>query len=213
MFLLYGFLWYLVIAHVGVSAGLHRYFAHRAFKAHWLYEVLVLWLTNLIWLRSPIGWIGVHRMHHHHSDTDLDPHSPKYKGLANVIFGVWKVKQIPTKYAKDLYSNPFILFFHKYWALIWGIQAIIALAISWKVLVAYTLLPSALALIGFGLVNGLCHVGGKSRNLPIINLLTAGEGYHDEHHNGMNFRFHKYDHTGAFLEWLSKGGLIERTKI
>ncbi len=212
MFLLYGFLWYLVIAHIGVSAGLHRYFAHRAFEAHWIYEVVVLWMTNLIGLRSPIGWMGVHRMHHHLSDTEHDPHSPKYKGFWKVLFGFFIVDKIPSKYVRDLYENPRILFFHKYWAYIWAVQAGIALMISWQFLLAYTVIPSVLALIGFGLINAGCHIGGKSRNFPIVNLLTAGEGYHDEHHKGYNFRFHKYDHMGAFLELISNYGLIKKLK-
>ena len=210
MFLLYGFLWYLIIAHVGVSAGLHRYFAHKAFKSHWIYEILVLWMTNLIGLRSPIGWMGVHRMHHHHSDTDLDPHSPLKVGFWKVLFGIWKVEKIPTKYVRDLYQNPRILFFHNYWHVIWATQAFVALLISWQFFVAYTVIPSILSLIGFGLVNGVCHVGGKSRNFPIINILTAGEGYHAEHHKGKNLRFHKYDHMGAILEWLMKIKVIAK---
>ena len=210
MFLLYGFLWYLIIAHVGVSAGLHRCFAHKAFKSHWIYEILVLWMTNLIGLRSPIGWMGVHRMHHHHSDTDLDPHSPLKVGFWKVLFGIWKVEKIPTKYVRDLYQNPRILFFHNYWHVIWATQAFVALLISWQFFVAYTVIPSILSLIGFGLVNGVCHVGGKSRNFPIINILTAGEGYHAEHHKGKNLRFHKYDHMGAILEWLMKIKVIAK---
>jgi len=208
--LIFGFIWYLVIAHFAVSAGLHRYFAHKAFNANWLYEIFVLWATNLIGLRSPIGWIGVHRMHHHHSDTSHDPHSPLNVGFWKVLFGTWKVEHIPVKYVKDLYKNPRILFFHKYWHLIWGVQIFFAFLISWQFLIAYTVIPAILALIGFGLVNGLCHIGGKSRNVPAINLLTAGEGYHAEHHKGKNLRFHKFDQTGAVLEWLIRLKIIAK---
>lgn len=210
MFILLGFLWYLIIAHVGVSAGLHRYFAHKAFKSNWVYEILVLWMTNLIGLRSPIGWLGVHRMHHHHSDTDLDPHSPLTKGFWKVLLGLFKVDNIPTKYVRDLFANPRIVFFHKYWHIIWGVQIILAYLVSWKFLIAFTILPTLLSLIGFGLVNSLCHLGGKSRNVPFINFLVAGEGYHAEHHKGKNLRFHKYDHMGAILEWLMKRQMIAK---
>lgn len=210
MFILIGFLWYLIIAHIGVSAGLHRYFAHKAFKSNWVYEILVLWMTNLIGLRSPIGWLGVHRMHHHHSDTNLDPHSPLTKGFWKVLLGWFKVDNIPTKYVRDLFANPRIVFFHKYWHIVWGVQIVLAYLISWKFLVAFTIIPTFLSLIGFGLVNGLCHLGGISRNVPFINFLVAGEGYHAEHHKGKNLRFHKYDHTGAFLEWLIKRQMIAK---
>ena len=42
--LLFGVLWYQIIAHVGISAGLHRYWAHRAFVAGTLFEILTLYM-------------------------------------------------------------------------------------------------------------------------------------------------------------------------
>ena len=38
--LLFGFLWYQIIAHVGISAGLHRYWAHKSFTAGPLFEII-----------------------------------------------------------------------------------------------------------------------------------------------------------------------------
>ena len=88
--LIIGFVWYQVIAHVGISSGLHRYFAHRAFRAGHVFEVITLYMSVLAGSRSPIGWIAAHRMHHHHSDTDKDPHSPNTKGFWTVLFSLWK---------------------------------------------------------------------------------------------------------------------------
>ena len=79
--LLIGFIWYQIIAHVGISAGLHRYWAHKSFTAGPIFEIVTLYFATLAGARSPIGWISAHRMHHHHSDKELDPHSPKYKGF------------------------------------------------------------------------------------------------------------------------------------
>ena len=67
-----------------------------------------------------------------------------------------------------------------------------------------------MALIGFGSVNALCHINGKSRNVPAINLIAAGEGYHAEHHKGKNLRFHKWDHMGALLEWAMRKKIIAK---
>ena len=204
MWILYSFLWYQFIAHVGVSAGLHRYFAHKAFKAGPWFEWLVLFVTNLIGLRSPIGWMGAHRMHHHHSDTENDPHSPKYKGFWNILLGIWQVKQIPSKYVKDLYENPRIVFYHKHWGKLWFLKSAIAFLISPYLFLGITVLPTIWSLIGFGLINAGCHKHGEARNWWPANFMAAGEGYHLGHHEGNNLRFHKYDHTGAILEWLIK---------
>lgn len=210
--LLIGFIWYQIIAHVGISAGLHRCLAHKAFKANSLFEILILYMCVLAGSRSPIGWISSHRMHHHHSDTDLDPHSPSVKGFLKIFFSRWTIPSIPAKYVKDLYNNPRIVFFHYHWRKIWIITAIITLLISPYFFVAFVLMPAILSLIGFGMVNAITHMNKSVRNVPWINLLTAGEGYHKEHHDGRNFRYHKFDQTGFVLEYLEKMRFIERLK-
>jgi stearoyl-CoA desaturase (delta-9 desaturase) len=210
--LLLGFIWYQIIAHVGISSGLHRYWAHKSFRASKIFEILTLYLCVLAGSRSPIGWIAAHRMHHHHSDTELDPHSPNIKGFLTVFFSLWTIPSIPAKYVKDLYNNPRIVFFHNHWRKIWAITAIIALLISPYFFVAFVLMPAILALIGFGMVNAITHMNNNVRNVPWINILVAGEGYHKGHHDGFSFRFHKFDQTGFVLEHLEKIGFIERLK-
>ena len=57
-----------ILSSIVVSAGYHRYFAHRAFKAGVWYEYLVLILGPLSGAGHVLGWVGVHRLHHNHSD-------------------------------------------------------------------------------------------------------------------------------------------------
>ena len=83
--LVLGFLWYQLIAIFGLSIGLHRYFAHRQFKTTKVFETISLFLSMLAFSRSPLGWIGAHRIHHRYSDTNNDPHSPAHKGFWNVL--------------------------------------------------------------------------------------------------------------------------------
>ena len=210
--LLCGFIWYQIIAHVGISAGLHRYWAHKAFKAHPVFEIITLYMSVLAGSRSPIGWIAAHRMHHHHSDTDLDPHSPNTKGFWKVLFSLWTIDNIPAKYVKDLYDNPRIVFFHKHWGKIWLLTSLISFAISPYFFIAFVLVPAVLAPIGFGMVNAITHSDNKVQNVPWINILVAGEGYHKGHHDGLSFRYHKYDQTGFVLEMLEKMKFIKRRK-
>ena len=79
--LIFGFIWYQVIAMFGLSIGLHRHFAHNQFKTSKLFEVVSLFLAMLAFSRSPLSWIGAHRLHHRFSDTPKDPHSPTHKGF------------------------------------------------------------------------------------------------------------------------------------
>ena len=58
-----------------VASGLHRYFAHHAFRTSRLGQV-VLAVGGCVAFTDPIGFAGKHRIHHRYSDTDGDPHSP-----------------------------------------------------------------------------------------------------------------------------------------
>jgi len=207
--LIVGVMWYQVIAHVGISMGLHRYWAHQAFNSGVLFEVVSLYMSVLAGARSPIGWIAAHRMHHHHSDTELDPHSPTVKGFWTVFLSLWKIPSISPKYSKDLFSNPRIRFFHCHWKWIWISSAVIAVLISTEVFVAFIVIPAVLAPIGFGMVNAISHRNNKVSNVVWINLLVAGEGYHKGHHDGKIVRYHKYDATGFILEQLIKIGVFK----
>ena len=57
-------------------------------------------------IRTPIGWIASHRMHHKHSDGPNDPHAAKHVGFWKVLLTTWDIKNIPMQYARDLYKNP-----------------------------------------------------------------------------------------------------------
>ena len=214
--LLAGLVWYQIIAHVGISAGIHRYWAHKSFKVSSpfvnIFEVITLYMSVLAGSRSPIGWISAHRMHHHFSDTEKDPHSPSFKGFWTVFFSLWSIKKIDAAYSKDLFANPRMLFFHKNWQWVWIGTSLITVVISPYLFLSVVLIPGILAPIGFGTVNAICHMNGKSRNLPLANLLVAGEGYHNEHHKGKSFSFHKFDLTGIVLKKLDSLKIITKLK-
>ena len=70
-YVFFGFLWYQVIATFGISIGLHRHFAHKQFEVSKLYEIVILFLITLTGARSPLGWIGAHRIHHANADTEI----------------------------------------------------------------------------------------------------------------------------------------------
>jgi len=80
----------LVLTHItiaSVTIFLHRHQAHNAldlkpvvshFFRFWL------WLTTGIVTRE---WVAIHRKHHATCETADDPHSPRQKGIATVLFG------------------------------------------------------------------------------------------------------------------------------
>ena len=196
-----GFLWYQVIAVFGLSIGLHRYFTHEQFDVSKIYEVIILFLITLAGARSPLGWIGAHRIHHDNADTDKDPHSPDRLGFWNVFFNQWTCKNIPRKYIKDVIKNPRIIFFHKYWKHIHLTVTIISLFIGLNFFIAFIVIPYVLGFFGYGFFNAAGHKDYKPRTNFWINILSAGEGFHDVHHNNDKLiRLNKYDISGIVIE-------------
>ncbi len=60
----------------GITAGYHRYFAHRAYKTSRVGQFVLAWLGCSAMQRGPLWWAAHHRGHHRYSDTPKDPHSP-----------------------------------------------------------------------------------------------------------------------------------------
>src|SRR5689334_7785292 len=66
---------------VGITAGYHRYFAHRAYKTSRAFQLVLAWLGCSASQRGPIWWAAQHRHHHRTSDTPEDLHSPVSRTL------------------------------------------------------------------------------------------------------------------------------------
>ena len=199
--LVLGFIWYQLIAIFGLSIGLHRRFAHNQFQTSKTFEVISLFLSMLAFSRSPVGWIGAHRIHHRFSDTEKDPHSPTHKGFWNVLLNNWKVEKIDRGFVKDLYRNPRIMFFHKHWLKLHIATAVATSLISFQVFFIFVLSPLVLGFISYGLFNALGHKDEKPVTNYFINLLSAGEGHHNIHHKNPNkIRLSEYDISGWIIE-------------
>lgn len=207
--ILLGIIWYQVIAHIGISAGLHRYWTHNSFKCGPTFEIISLYMSVLAGSLSPLGWAATHRMHHATADTPDDPHSPTHQGFWKVVTSTWKVPSIPKRFVKGLYKNPRMKFFHKHWLKIWIITAIVSWIISPYFFLGFVFIPWLMSRIGFGVGNAVTHDENGAKDVPWMNILMAGEGFHYQHHKGKRFRLHKWDSTGWMLEKFKQFNIIE----
>jgi len=200
-----GLIWSQIISHFGASILLHRHYCHKQFKVPVWFEVIGLAMLMVAVIRTPIGWIASHRMHHRFSDSEKDPHAPRYVGLWRVLTTTWTIPKIPLRYARDLYSNPRLVFCHKHWLKIMIAVWIISFAIHPYFFIGFALIPFIFAKVGFGLLNTVGHNNGPS-NAPWLNIFVAGEGYHKNHHdNQKQVRLHKWDTGGWLAEKFFKG--------
>ena len=187
-FLIFSFLGWICFAKIGGEAGFHRYFAHKSFQMNPWTERLVLFFGCLNCLGSSFSWVGVHRKHHAHPDTDKDPHGaqPGWK----IWLTRWKPMQIEMRYIHDLLRDPWQKFFHvHYFKMIAFCFVALALVNPWLPIFLISI-PSVVTFHGAGAVNVLCHKYGYRRydtpdtstNNFFVNLFTLGGGLHNNHH-------------------------------
>ncbi len=144
-----------------ITAGYHRYFAHRTYKtSRWFQFVLAL-LGLAAAQQGPLWWAAHHRRHHKYSDEPEDVHSPRQRGFWWSHVG-WIVS---SRHKATDYGAT---------ALFWG--HFVALVACWHVTFC---------------INSLAHVwgtrryatGDDSRNNGLLAVLTFGEGWHNNHHH------------------------------
>lgn len=199
--LFYGYIFYYVSSLIGISIGYHRYFTHNTFKTSKFFEIIFLLFGLICGGRSALTWCAVHRYHHSTSDTKDDPHSPLYQGSLKVIFSQWRLNYIPKKYIVPLMKNPRLRFFHKYGIYIYIFYGICTLLLGLKFFIIFFISPLILSWIGFGMLNYLAHKEGKVRDVPFMNIIAPGEGWHKIHHDYPNrYKLHNLDIAGVLIE-------------
>lgn len=208
--LAYSFIWWFFLSSFIISAGYHRYFAHRSFKTGIWYEYLVLILGPLSGSGSLLGWVGVHRLHHNHSDTEKDPHSPKHQPVWRVLTSTFKVPAIRPRHVTDLLKNKRVMWFHKHHRDIRFCTFLFGLSfLSFEWFLVLMIAPMIYGYIGFGLLNTLCHRHENVSNSWIANILTGGEGWHANHHaKPMDWKigkkWYEWDPAAWFIRLIKK---------
>lgn len=184
------FVIYFITGCLGITVTFHRQLAHKSYQTKsWIRKLGTLFGT-LGGVGSSIGWVSVHREHHRYSDTEKDPHSPKF-GFARSFYGS-VLASVNVKYVTDLLRDNFQVKLHEHY---WKINFVYALALlasggihAWLV---FHVFPSFILWTTMGLVNTVSHMWGyrnypdtreDSRNNWLAGLLAWGEGWHNNHH-------------------------------
>lgn len=172
---------------------LHRYYSHKSFEfknkyIKWFFTILAI-LTGR---GSPLGWSYLHRKHHAYSDTEKDPHSPKYLGYKIFGFGHYKTQEeepMQIFIVKDLMSKEQV-FIHKWYiAIILSFICMMAL-VNIELLYFAWILPAFLVHLSqtnfnyFGHMNGYRNfqIKDDSRNNIYLFPIILGEAWHNNHH-------------------------------
>jgi stearoyl-CoA desaturase (delta-9 desaturase) len=182
-----------------VTAGYHRYFAHRTYKTSRAFQFVLAVLGATSMQNGPIWWASVHRRHHKFSDGPGDPHSPVHRGFwyAHIgwVFDTTVPRPRDDSNVTDLTRFPELCWVDRHdWVPIIG-YAVICFAIGGVPGLVWGFVLSTLAVFhATMLINSLAHIWGsrryathdRSRNNGILAILTFGEGWHNNHHHYMS---------------------------
>ena len=226
------FIWAFIFTHLtvlSVSVYLHRTLAHNAL-------VLNVYLATMIRLYLWLGtglvsttWVAVHRKHHRYTDEEQDPHSPKHKGLLNVLFGgtFMYLREGKDAIAMQAYGRRCprdwleLSLFQKYPYLglpIW--LAFLCFTFGYMGILLFIVNFLWIPIIGGGVVNGIGHSWGyrnsntadHSANFFPLGVLMAGEELHNNHHASpgsakFSIKWFEFDIGWAWIRVLSLLGL------
>lgn len=53
-----------ILAGIGVTAGSHRLWSHRAFKANTKLQILIMIINSMAYQNTAFDWAKKHRQHH-----------------------------------------------------------------------------------------------------------------------------------------------------
>jgi len=189
----------------GITAGAHRLWAHRTYKAHWSVRTLLMLLNSMAHQGSIYHWCRDHRTHHRHSDAAADPHnSGRGFFFAHVGWLLVKKSQACVDAGRkidisDLKADPIVMFQKRldpWWNFVWcfAVPSFFAM-IMWNETLWNAFLVAGVMRYVFVLhctwcVNSVAHFFGNSTYDPtqppaesaITAFLAVGEGWHSWHH-------------------------------
>ncbi|HVK72333.1 MAG TPA: acyl-CoA desaturase [Kofleriaceae bacterium] len=213
-----------VIRMWAITAGYHRYFAHRTYKTSRGFQLVLAVLGGTAMQQGALWWASWHRRHHKYADQPGDPHSPLRDGFWYAHVGwIFDDKGSPDlSNVKDLSTFRELRWLDRHHYVPVAAYALLCFVIAglpgvvWGFAVSSVVLAHATFAI-----NSLAHRWGSrrfdtpdgSRNNAVLALPTFGEGWHNNHHRYMasarqGFRWYEVDLTYYSLRFLARLGLV-----
>ncbi|OXA58991.1 acyl-CoA Delta(11) desaturase [Folsomia candida] len=216
---------------IGVTAGTHRLWTHRSYKANTPLQVLLMLMQTSSLQYPVIKWCRDHRIHHKYTDTNADPHNaargfwfshmgwllePEHPDVAK------KEKTIPMQ---DLENNPVLEFQVRYY-----LPLAILTAFVIPISITMILFPQPFFNIFCGnytrwimmlhtsaCVNSVAHFFGSrpydkdssAVDNKILAIFTVGEAWHNFHHcfptdyKTSELPFYSFNLSTAFIDFFA----------
>lgn len=221
-----------VASDIGITAGVHRLWSHKTYKAKWPLRFILMIMYTLAFQYSIYHWSIDHRIHHKYSDTSSDPYNSK-RGFFFSHIGWLVVNKHPDYYEKrrkldvnDLKNDPIVAFQKKYY---YQLVVLICFCIPTAIPVYFwgetylnsffvaSILRFVFMLHVTCLVNSVAHIWGNRpfdasiypANNLYVAIATFGEGWHNYHHvfpwdyKAAELGNYKVNLTTAFIDFFA----------
>lgn len=215
---------------LGITLGYHRLVTHRSFQTPKWLEYILVFCGTLAMQGGPIDWVGMHRLHHLHSDNEGDPHDSNqgflWSHLGWMLYHLPERDEVP-RFTKDIAEDPVYQFFQKY---LLAIQILLGVALyllgGWPFVLWGIFVRLVAVYHCTWLVNSATHKfgyrtyesGDRSTNCWWVALLVYGEGWHNNHHAFQYSARHglqwwEIDMTWMTIQLLQALGLASNVKL
>ncbi|XP_039286161.1 acyl-CoA Delta(11) desaturase isoform X2 [Nilaparvata lugens] len=231
-------IWAIVLTYTsgfGITAGAHRLWSHRAYKAKWPLRLLLAFLFTISGQRHVYAWALDHRVHHKFSETDADPHDAR-RGFWFAHVGWLFLTPHPAVVAcrkaidmSDLENDLIVVWQRRLYIPLFGILCLgLPVFIPWyfwketlfnAFFISFNTRFSVTLNMAFA-VNSFAHMYGQKpydKNImPVENLLVSvgalGEGWHNFHHvfpwdyKTSELGHYSFNLTTAFIDYFRRIG-------
>ncbi|XP_045468628.1 acyl-CoA Delta-9 desaturase-like isoform X1 [Harmonia axyridis] len=193
-----------LVSGLGVTAGAHRLFTHRCYKANLPLRSFLVIGYILAGMNSLSNWVRDHRVHHKFTDTVTDPHNAT-RGFFFSHVGWLMMKKHPSVIREgkkidmsDLLEDPLVQFQEKYFLYLSVVICHIApVLIPWYFwnyafwdCFCMNMFRWVLTLNNVWSVNSAAHIWGskpydksiKPTENRFVAVVAFGEGWHNYHH-------------------------------
>ncbi|CAG0883720.1 unnamed protein product [Cyprideis torosa] len=225
----------LYLSGFGITAGAHRLWAHKSYKARLPLRLFLTFCQTLAFQNDIYEWCRDHRVHHKFSETDADPHNAK-RGFFFSHIGWLLVKKHPDVKEKgktidmsDLMEDPIIYYQRKYYVpIVLTVSLILPSYLPvwvwnenpWYAFVVCSLGRYCFSLNCTWLVNSAAHMwGNKPYDREIsavenykVSQWVLGEGWHNYHHTfpwdykTSELGLYQFNLTAMFIDFMARIG-------
>ena len=205
---------------LGITAGAHRLWSHKSYTAIAPVRFIFMLANSAAHQGSIYHWVKDHRMHHKHTDTELDPHSIEYGFMYSHIG--WLFFRRTDKFREaareiqmgDMENDSIVMFQHRNYFILSNLFCFVLPTLygyyAWDSLwigyFYFGVLRWILLLHTTWCVNSVAHMWGStpynprisSRQNTFTSLVSSGEGWHNYHHA------YPYDYRASEYNWNSE---------